>query len=264
MICYIRKYWIYEFKMKHYWINVESNTKRNLFMKNQFQKNNIEHCMVKAVTPDDFDNILTQKRPLTCKYPGCNTCEYEYACVLSHIKAMQEGLKSDDEYFTIMEDDIYLPFIIDYDMLIKQSPVDAEILQMLVLYGPTVKQFYNIYTSSSQLFFKWKYLLPSTGMYIISKTGAKKIVEMFYNEDTHKYDFSKSPYQIVADVLLYETANTYATTLPYAFPNIDMGSEIHPDHLTAHADTIEHIKQVISTHYYIKKKTFPHVIKTNF
>lgn len=250
--------------MKHYWINVDSNEKRKIFMTQQFQNNNIEHYRISAFTPNDFDTMLAHKRPLTCKYPGCKTCEYEFACISSHIKAMQEGLKSGDEHFVIMEDDIYLPFLINYEELIKNSPDDTEILQMLVLYGPSIKQFYNIFLTSSQLFFKWQYLLPSTGIYIISRNAARKLVDLFYNESTKKYDFSNSPHQIVADVLLYKTVNTYATTVPYAFPNIDMGSEIHPEHLSAHADTIKHIKDVISHHTYKLSQKFPFVIRNNF
>ena len=119
--------------MKHYWININTSVNRKDFMEKQFNNLNIDNIIVSAIIPDDFDNLLVQKRPLTCKYPGCNTCEYEFACLCSHIKAMQEGLKSNDDYFIIMEDDIYMPFIIDYESLIKDAPNDADIIQLLIL-----------------------------------------------------------------------------------------------------------------------------------
>lgn len=246
--------------MKHYWINLDKSVERQQYMINQFEKNNIEHFRVPAISPNEFDDKLVQKRPLTCKYPGCTTCEYEFACLCSHIKAIQEGLKSGDDYFVIMEDDIYLPFVIDYKSLINDLPPDTEILQMLILYGNTVISLYNHYVSTGQKFISWKYLLPSTGIYIISKLGAQKIVDQFYNKDLEKYDFSSSPYQIVADVLLYETAKTYATTLPYAFPYSKLGSEIHPEHIPAQENAINSIKTVIEQH---KKKQFPYVINTS-
>lgn len=242
--------------MKHYWINIDKNEKRRNFMKEQFEKNNIENVRISAITPNDFDNVLEQKRPLTCKYPGCTTCEYEFACLCSHIKALQEGVKSNDDFFVVIEDDIKIPFVIDYDNLTKNIPQNAEIIQLLILYGDTVSKFHTFYKNTGQLFVKWLYLLPSTGMYIISRKGALKLIEQFYNKNTNKYDFSSSPHQIVADVLLYSSVNTYATTLPYAVPFIEMGSEIHPEHLQNHAIAIKDIQAVIDD----EKTKYPFVI----
>ena len=45
---------------------------------------------------------------------------------------------------------------------------------------------------------------------------------------------------------LYSTVNTYATTFPCAYPNIEMGSEIHPHHLDAHNSAIIDIKKVLN------------------
>lgn len=243
--------------MKHYWINIDRNVQRRQFMIDQFTKNKIENQRISAITPSEFDEILDHKRPLTCKYPGCTTCEYEFACLCSHIKAMQEGLKSGDEYFVIMEDDIYMPFTLDYNAMISDIPNDAEILQMLVLYGNTVLQFFKLFASTSRKYCKWKYLLPSTGMYMISRKGAEKLVNMFYNKEKNKYTFHSSPYQIVADVLLYETAATYATTVPYGYPDASMGSEIHPEHLVAQGNAVNVIKEVIKQH---ERHPFPFVI----
>jgi GR25 family glycosyltransferase involved in LPS biosynthesis len=246
--------------MKHYWINIDRNTKRQQFMSDQFAKLGLENYRVSAHTPADFDDILVQKRPLTCKYPGCVTCEFEFACLCSHLKAMQEGLKTGDEYFVILEDDVMLPFQIDYTGLIADMPKDTEILQMLILFGNSVMQLYNYHSHTKQRYIKWQYLLPSTGMYLISRQGAQKLVDMFYDAKTGRYDFSQSPHQIVADVLLYMTAKTYATTHPYAVPEIAMGSDIHSDHLIAHEKAINDIRKIMRQHFMIP---FPFVTKVN-
>ena len=115
---------------------------------------------------------------------------------------------------------------------------------MLILYGNTVINLFNLYKKSGIKYVEWVYLLPSTGMYLISREGAIKLVNKFYDSEKNKYDFSSSPYQIVADVLLYETARTYATTVPYCVPEIEMGSDIHPDHLVNHEKAITDIKIV--------------------
>lgn len=244
--------------MKHYWINIEKSTDRREFMHRQFEANNLEHYRVPAITPAEFDKVLAHKRPLTCKYPGCNTCEYEFACICSHIKAMQMGLEGGDEYFMILEDDIYLPFKVDYENLLKDIPKDTEILQMLILYAGTVINLYNHYVTTGNRFIKWKYLLPSAGFYMVSRKGAQKLVDMFYNKETQQYDFSSSPYQIVADVLLYETAISYAINLPYAYPYVKLGSEIHPDHIPAHENAIVGIKRVLEEH---DRRAFPYVLE---
>jgi GR25 family glycosyltransferase involved in LPS biosynthesis len=231
--------------MKYYWINIDKSTKRREFMEKQFKYLNIDNQRISAITPNDFDEILVQKRPLSCNYPGCITCEYEFACLCSHIKAMQEALKSNDPYFVIMEDDMFIPFVIDYDKFIQTIPKDADIIQMMILYANTVRTlYYNLY-KKNVLFIKWQYLLPATGQYLISRQGAQKLVNMFYNKELNKYDFSNAKFQIVADVLLYSSVNTYATTYPFCHPHIPMGSEIHPDHLSAHADAVNGIKEVI-------------------
>ena len=117
--------------MIHYWINLDKSTKRKIFMENQFKEKNIDNVRVSAITPDDFDTVLANKRPLTCKHPGCVNCEYEFACISSHIKAMKEAItNTNDEWFVVMEDDMLLPYDIDYDTLIKDAPPDFEILQL--------------------------------------------------------------------------------------------------------------------------------------
>jgi GR25 family glycosyltransferase involved in LPS biosynthesis len=232
--------------MIHYWINLDKSTKRKLFMENQFKEKNIDNVRVSAITPDDFDIVLANKRPLTCKHPGCVNCEYEFACISSHIKAMKEAItNTNDEWFVVMEDDMLLPYDIDYDTLIKDAPPDFEILQLCISYGNTVEFLYNNLLLNNKLhFIKWQYLLPCAGMYIVSRKGAEKLVNKFYVNG--KYDFSSCEFQIVADVALYSTANTYTATFPCSYPNIEMGSEIHPHHLDAHQSAIIVIKNVLS------------------
>jgi GR25 family glycosyltransferase involved in LPS biosynthesis len=233
--------------MKHYWINIDRSQDRRAFMEEQFKKNSLDNVRVSAITPHDFDEVLEDKRPLTCKHPGCVRCEYEYACISSHIKAMIEGLKDEsNDWFVVMEDDIVIPFDIDYNKMIgellKEAPT-AQLVQLLILYGQTVKALYNLSITQNMPFIKWQYLLPSTGMYIISREGAEILVGKYFKNN--KYDFTTCEYQVVADVALYSSINSYATTFPFAYPNIDLVSEIHPEHYEAHKQTYLDIREVI-------------------
>jgi GR25 family glycosyltransferase involved in LPS biosynthesis len=230
--------------MKHYWINIDTSCDRRTFMEEQFKNNKLDNERISAITPHDFDEVLEDKRPLTCKHPGCVRCEYEFACISSHIKAMIEGLKDkNNEWFVVMEDDIVIPFNINYNKLISELPEDAQLVQLLILYGPTVKALYNLSVAHNIRFIKWQYLLPSTGMYIISREGAKILVGKYFKNN--KYNFTECPYQVVADVALYSSINSYATTFPFAYPNIDLVSEIHPEHYEAHKQTYLEIKDVV-------------------
>jgi GR25 family glycosyltransferase involved in LPS biosynthesis len=232
--------------MKHYWINIDKTTDRRKFMEEQFIKNKLDNERVSAITPNDLDEVLNDKRPLTCKHPGCTNCEYEYATISSHIKAIMEGLKNkDNDWFVVMEDDIVIPFDINYNKLISELPEDAELVQLLILYGPTVKTLYNVLTMQNIKFIKWQNLLPSAGMYIISRVGAEKLVSKYFKNN--KYDFTSCEYQVVADVAIYLSINSYATTFPYAYPNIEFVSEIHPHHYEAHKSAYLDIKYVINT-----------------
>jgi len=243
--------------MKHYWINIDRSKDRRAFMEEQFKKNSLDNQRVSAITPCDFDEVLEDKRPLTCKHPGCVRCEYEYACISSHIKAMIEGLKDDaNDWFVVMEDDIVIPFDINYDELIRALPKETaspQLVQLLILYGPTVKALYNLSITQNMPFIKWQYLLPSTGMYIISREGAEILVGKYFKNN--KYDFTTCEYQVVADVALYSSITSYATTFPFAYPNIDLESEIHPEHYEAHKQTFLDIKEVIN--FAVRNKTIP-------
>lgn len=246
--------------MKHFWINVQKSEERRAFMQKQFNAIGLENYRVGAITPDDFDDCLVQQRPLSCKHSGCNSCEYEYACLCSHIKALRMCLDvANDDWFVILEDDVFLPFVIDYDKLIGSLPKDAELLQGLILYGATVKYLYDVKLKHNIKFVRWQYLLPSTGMYIISRKGAEKLVDMFYDKNVGKYDFSKSTCQNVADVLLYSSVNAYASCIPFAYPSIQMGSLIHEDHLNAHRLAIKDIKEVV--YDIVEKKDFEYITK---
>ena len=261
--------------MKHYWINIDkakaeasgaatvsgagadTKTDRRSFMEDQFKNNKLDNVRISAITPSDFDEVLADKRPLTCKHPGCFRCEYEYACISSHIKAMIEGLKdTGNDWFVVMEDDIVIPFDINYNQLISELPEDAMLVQLLILYGATVKALYELSVARNARFIKWQYLLPSTGMYIISRKGAEILVGKYFKNN--KYDFTECPYQVVADVALYSSINSYATTFPFAYPNINLVSEIHPEHYDAHKQTYLEIMEVIEAG--INNKNIPYIL----
>ena len=87
----------------YYWINLDKAKERRSFMEKQFKQNGIKNKRVSAYSPDDLEKILVDKPPYNCGYPeciqnGCKNCPIEYAVVCSHLKAIEEGYKSGDDY----------------------------------------------------------------------------------------------------------------------------------------------------------------------
>lgn len=230
---------------------MDKSLNRKEFMEKQFEKYNIkDNIRISAITPDNFNDVLEDKNPYYCGNPEClltnkENCKYEYACICSHIKAMQEALKYDDDYFVIIEDDITLPFNINFDKIIEEMPYNTEIYQLMILYANSVDILYNSMYKNNIKYIKYKPILPSTGMYIVSKLGAQKLVNLFVN-DNNKYDFTKYNNIKVADILLYISVITYTSTIPFCYPNIELESEIHPDHLNKHIEAINSIKKVLN------------------
>ena len=236
--------------IKFFWINIDGSNERKEFMEKQFKKLNIDNIRISAIIPKDFPEVLEEQEPYFCGNPECletnkKNCKFEYGCVSSHIKALREALRTNDNYFMIIEDDIVMPFKINFDKLINQMPPDAEIIQMMILYANTVELLNNHLYSKGVKFIKYQKILPSTGMYLITRKGAEKLVNLYYNENTNKYNFTNFKDIKAADILLYSSVCTYATTFPYCYPNIKLISEIHPDHINNELSATNAIRKVM-------------------
>jgi GR25 family glycosyltransferase involved in LPS biosynthesis len=100
--------------LNYYWINLDKAKDRRIFMENQFEKIGVvNNHRISAYTPDDLSSILIDNPPYNCGYPeciqnGCKNCPIEFAVLCSHMKAIQEGYKSNAPYFIVCEDDIGL------------------------------------------------------------------------------------------------------------------------------------------------------------
>ncbi len=228
---------------------MDKSISRRVIMENQFEKLKLDNMRIKAIVPDDLEFVLNEELPYKCGNPECievnnKNCKYEFCCTCSHIKAIQEALKGDDEYFIIMEDDINISFKLDFDKLIKDLPNDFDIFQMMILYEPTTTLLYNNCFLDDVNYIKYRPIIPSTGMYLMSRKGGEKIVNLYYKNN--KYDFSDYKNVKVADILLYISVNTYTTTFPYCYPIIELESEIHPEHNKVHREAINAIKNIIS------------------
>lgn len=240
--------------MKYYWINIDTAFERRLFMENQFRKLHISNQRISAVTPDQLPSILQDTPPYNCGYINCSKngfkdCPVEYATVCSHLKAIWEGYKSNDEFFVICEDDIYFTFTIDYDFIINNFPKEFDIYQMMVISEGHTEIFYRQCFLNNSLLIKYMPITPSAGFYLISRNGAKKLLDLYLNPTTNKFNLSNCPYLKLADVLIFQSVNTIVSTFPLSIFNINFKSQIHEHHYDDHKKAYNKIKELISTHY---------------
>lgn len=230
--------------MKYYWINIDNYLDRNENMREQFSKYNLENYRIKAFTPDDMESIKIKK------HSKANSPDNVYCCILSHLKAIKQGYEDGDEYFYVCEDDINLINLCDKKInnLIKNymnnNNCNIDLLQISNSSNIYVLKYYNDYIKTDELIVKKIYDIPSTEFYLISRKGAKKILDTYIvNYDNLEFDLSLYEW-CAADNLVYKILNTYILCYPLITSDIKFGSTIHPEHLRAHEDTNKLIKHI--------------------
>lgn len=226
-------------KLKYYWINIDNAIERSNFMKLQFKIHNIENERIPAITPETLATVLEDKPPYFCGYPECldnkcADCIIEYSTLCSHFQAIKAGYNSGADYFIICEDDIYFPFKLNFDLMIKNLPQNFDIIQMMVISAGHTEFFNDKYYANNILFLNYNPITPSAGFYLITHKGAEKLLNLYTNKITNKYDFNNCNFLKLADVLIFQSATTYVSTLPFCFPNINFKSQIHQHHYENH------------------------------
>jgi len=251
----------------HYWINLDKAQDRRAFMEKQFKERGIKNKRISAYSPKDLDTILMDKPPYNCGYPeciqnGCKNCPIEYAVVCSHMKAIEEGYKSGDDYFIVCEDDIGFPFEIDFQKMINGISNEIDIIQMMVITEGHTNYFYNNFYKNKIYFIRYNPITPSAGFYMISRKGAKKLLDLYLDKSMNRYNFQNCNFLKLADVLIYQSVNTIVATMPLVIPNINFNSQIHTEHEDsilnpAHYKIIEVIKDDKGENPFIKRFYYP-------
>lgn len=237
--------------MKHFWINIDRCIDRREFMDHQFSKCGIDNVRISAATPEKIaDYVFT-------RHPDSLNNDLEFACIVSHLDALQEGYNSGDDYFCVMEDDVNIVKL-DFSKILGylketecKNNVTIDILQLYTNSHPFIIQMVNehIMHPESDELKRWMIprvdSYPSTAYYLISRDAAKRILDKFKVSD-NTYDFSYSSWT-AADNMIYAPVSTYMLTYPVVTTNIKYGSIIHPSHLVNHENANVIIKQIHRT-----------------
>ena len=234
--------------MKHYWINIDECIYRYDFMTKQFTEKQIENYRISAETPSSISKYTIKKNPKSQSTPE------EYSCILSHIKAIQQGYDDGDEYFCVMEDDIvlrklcfvkFLNIVKDFE---KENNEEIGIVQLYTNSNQGLIELYNKFIDTQRILTKRKETTyPSTGYYLISRRCAKTLLDKLKLNDMH-FDLSHTDY-CVADNILYMFDTTYILSYPIVVSNIDCGSIIHPSHLIHHKNSNDVAEKIWKINY---------------
>ena len=233
--------------MKHYWINMDKCIDRKEFMDNQFKQKNIDNFRISAETPDTIINynIIRNDESIATTTPE------EISCILSHLKAIEQGYDDGDPYFCILEDDLDFANI-DFSKILcyveeaqNKNNEKVEILQLYTSGHPVVIQLYNEHFLKNEVIIKRAESYPGAVYYLLSREGARKILDK-YVLSKNKYDISYSSWT-AADNIIYAAVNSFVLTYPVVVTDIAYGSTLHPEHLPNHEycnNIIRHIWNV--------------------
>lgn len=255
--------------MKHYWINMDRCVDRRRYMERQFFEHSIKNYRISAETPETIkSNDYTIIRNVESME---TTTPEEIACILSHLKAIQQGYDEGDDdgdgsgtdsYFCVLEDDVafinidfnkIVKYITDVENKNKDSSIgDVEILQLYTSSHPVVIQLYNEHFlkgggGDGDVIVKRTESYPGAVYYLVSRKAARKILDAYVvSKHTHTYDLSYSSWT-AADNIIYAPVSSYVITYPVAITDIAFGSTLHPEHLPNHEqcnNIIRHIWNV--------------------
>ena len=222
--------------MKHYWINIDKCVDRRQYMEQQFNSKMIENFRIEAETP----NTIKEYQIMRNEKSTAATPE-ELSCIISHLKAIKKGYEDGDPYFCIVEDDMVLNKI-NFDKILTHIKIAEEcsdepidILQLHTNGHPSVIKMYNEnFLKYNEIIKKRDYDYPSAGYYLISRQGAKKLLEKYVISE-NAYDLSHKECEwSAADNIIYIAVNSWILTYPITISNVNYGSTIHPEHLYNH------------------------------
>lgn len=232
--------------MKHYWININESVDRKMHMETQFKKNDISNVRVSAVTPSNLSNYIIKMSEEVSKSKPEEIC-----CIISHLMAIKKGYDDGNDFFCVMEDDIILNKV-DFNKINnyleseeRTNNEKIELLQLHTSSHPCVIKLFKDYFLNNKLMIKSDNTYPSACYYLISRDGAKKILDKYVSINDNIVNINLSHKEwFVSDNILYLTANTYILTYPIITTNIKYGSAIHPEHLINHENCNVIIREI--------------------
>jgi len=229
-----------------YYINLDRSTDRRAYMETLFSDPIFAGIEVERVEGMDgkaepMENYLDfygcQKHPRMM-----NT---EFACTVSHFRAIHQFAMTDDPVALIVEDDLSVEFVpfwkVSLGELIAAAPADWEILQLSYI-------LFSHYHATPYDRWEMQKNYCGTAAYLITNDAAKRLTTYlcrFSSPAMPKYCIGHEfPYYHQADRFLYCFFHTYSVCPPPFTPKDDNDSLIHQEHLDHHVTSKEKTKKM--------------------
>jgi GR25 family glycosyltransferase involved in LPS biosynthesis len=182
------------------WINLDNSTHR---------RTNSENILKNILIPNERISAIDGSKLILPKLTyERNISTYEFACLLSHIKAITSLKNTEGHYFLICEDDFILNNTIFFSKDLKQIIQNCPTFDILSIQSTFNKDLHNEYNKWSDYYTENPLsFIGCTGSYIISKSGVDKILTNNTFTDDSNYTLV---YPInAADIYLYKHVNTF-------------------------------------------------------
>lgn len=195
------------------WINLDRSQQRRENMEILFKKYNLDNIRISAVdgNSETFSNIDFGENKFNPKK------KYQYACTMSHLKAIKYFVENiDSDNVIIMEDDVSFEFLDMWKYNIKdvidKKPKNCDVLQLAFNWGNP-----NYFIEHKSNYVKWRNFY-STLSYLVTKKGAIKLINKLF---PNNYNFTNTTKNFhVADVCLYKSVKTFTFKYPlFTYPD---------------------------------------------
>ena len=207
------------------WINLDRSHKRKKEMLKKLEPINIPNTRIKAVDGKNQEMIKKFKKGLVY-----SISDIEFACLLSHIKAISFCENLPGEHFLIVEDDVSFKknlafFRISLKDIIKNAPP----FEILMIYKNLLRPLPYLYTDWNQEYEKGWHISGCVA-YVITKKGVKTILRnVFYEKQKDTFHFYNKNINL-ADLFLFQ--NSHTIIYRYNFFSVEVKeSTIHTEHL---------------------------------
>jgi GR25 family glycosyltransferase involved in LPS biosynthesis len=213
-----------------YWINLERSKDRKEKMEKLFQDDVFFGKPIQRIEAvDGKSDVVYDKLEMKRK----RNTKLEYACLLSHLKAIKTFSESQYETALIFEDDITLEFkkYWRYSLrdIIQNAPSDWEIIQLCYITSGSLKQDYTLNNYKRNQYGG----IASMAAYIINHKAAKKFINESYDPFKERYTL-KDYHTHEADHYIYKCLKTYTYKYPYFIYPTENTSTLHPEDLNSH------------------------------
>ena len=220
---------------KIYYINLNRSVERNTYMINQFKKYNIsnyERVTGEDILENESLDFLGSALPRGLK-------PVEAVVVFSHIKAIQQFLKTNDDWCIVCEDDVdfstYEKWNFTWDDFFIRIPKTANIVQLVISTRPSRNINFHIHQRTF-----WDF---NATAYLINRKQATDIVKKYFDKklylDRYKmlktYDidnthtFLQERYSTIEEIL-YGINKDSVYSIPLFTYDIDLESISNPEH----------------------------------